>query len=211
MFKTSEQTDKLDAQLAKAQGEIDSAKKEKTNPAFRSKYADIAAVWDACRDALSRNQISVTQWPVHSDGDRLHLITRLAHAGQWMMGEISLPVMKKDAHGYGSAVTYAKRFALAAAIGVVADDEHDDDGNGASAKQDALRPVLPPVSKPAPAFDPLAAAQKKVGDAARRVKMTAPELAKLSQKLFDAPLTNLTEDQLSELSDVINRQEDKVL
>lgn len=207
MFKTSEQTDKLDAQLAKAQGEIDSAKKEKTNPAFRSKYADIAAVWDACRDALSRNQISVTQWPVHSDGDRLHLITRLAHAGQWMMGEISLPVMKKDAHGYGSAVTYAKRFALAAAIGVVAEDEHDDDGNGATNAHAPQKPAVKPTTIP----DPLAAAKKKVGDAARRVKMTAPELAQLSQKLFDAPLTNLTEDQLSELSDVINRQEDKVL
>jgi hypothetical protein len=129
MFETSTETDKLDAALAAAQGDIEPAMKDKVNPAFRSKYADLASVWTACRQALAKHKIAVTQWPVHSDDGRLHLVTRLAHGGQWMRAEFSIPVGKHDAHGYGSAMTYAKRYSLAAAIGVVADE--DDDGNAA--------------------------------------------------------------------------------
>jgi len=132
MFKTSDTTAKLDAALAKAQSQIDSASKDKVNPAFRSKYADLTAVWEACREALTTNGISVSQWPVHSEDSRLHLVTRLACDGEWMMCEFSIPADKQNAHGYGSAITYAKRFSLAAAIGVVADE--DDDGNAASSK-----------------------------------------------------------------------------
>jgi hypothetical protein len=139
MFTTSEQTEKLDEALAKAQGEIEPAAKDKVNPAFRSKYADLASVWGACRTALAKHNITLTQWPLHSDDGRLHLITRLAHAGQWMQAEMSIPVGKPDAHGYGSAMTYAKRYSLAAAIGVVADD--DDDGNAASQPRSDLNPT----------------------------------------------------------------------
>jgi hypothetical protein len=140
MFKTSESTTKLDSALAKAQGQIQIASKDKVNPAFRSKYADITSVWEACREALAKHEISVTQWPIHSETTKLHLVTRIAHAGEWMQGEFSIPVDKSNAHGYGSAVTYAKRFALSAALGIVADDEIDDDGNQASdARRNALR------------------------------------------------------------------------
>lgn len=134
MFKTSDSTAKLDVALAKAQSKIASASKDKVNPAFRSKYADLSAVWEACRSALTANEICVSQWPVHSEDNRLHLITRLACSGEWIMCEFSIPADKQNAHGYGSAITYAKRFSLAAAIGVVADD--DDDGNAASGKGD---------------------------------------------------------------------------
>jgi hypothetical protein len=139
MFSTSENTEKLDQAIAHAQGEIEPAAKDKTNPAFKSKYADLPAVWSACRAALSKYGIAVTQWPVHSDDGRLHMLTRLAHGGQWMMAEFSIPVGKMDAHGFGSATTYAKRFALAAAIGVVADD--DDDGNAASQPRSDVNPT----------------------------------------------------------------------
>lgn len=130
MFETSAETAKLDAALAKAQGEIEPAVKDKVNPAFKSKYADLSACWAAIRPALSKHGISLTQWPVHSDDGRMHLVTRLAHDGQWMRCEFSIPVSKPDAHGHGSAITYLKRFSLSACLGLVADD--DDDGNGAS-------------------------------------------------------------------------------
>lgn len=135
MFQTSETTSKLDAALAKAQGEIEAAAKDKVNPAFRSKYADLTAVWAAIRPALSKHGIAVTQWPLHSEDNRLHMMTRLAHDGEWIRAEFSIPVDKQNSHGYGSAVTYAKRFSLAAAVGVVADE--DDDGNGAAGKDRA--------------------------------------------------------------------------
>ena len=130
MFEASPQTAKLDAALAKAQGEIEPAIKDKVNPAFRSKYADLSACWAAARPALSKHGISLTQWPIHSDDGRMHLVTRLAHDGEWIKCEFSIPVSKPDAHGHGSAITYLKRFALSACLGLVADE--DDDGNAAS-------------------------------------------------------------------------------
>lgn len=141
MIETSETTAKLDAALAKAQGEIEAASKDKINPAFRSKYADLSSVWAAIRPALSKHGIALTQWPVHSEDGRLHIVTRLAHDGEWIRAHFSIPVQKQDAHGYGSATTYAKRFSLAACVGVVADD--DDDGNAASSK-----PSQPAFVKP---------------------------------------------------------------
>lgn len=129
MFKTSESTSKLDQALAKAQGQIEAAAKDKQNPHFKSFYADLTAVWDACRVALRDNQIAVTQWPVHSEDSRVHLVTRISHEGEWMQGEFSIPADKQTPQGYGSAISYAKRYCLAAALGVVA--EMDDDGNQA--------------------------------------------------------------------------------
>jgi hypothetical protein len=133
-FETSEHTDKLDDALARAQAKVKGALKDKTNPAFRSKYADLSSVMDACQEALAEHVICWTQWPVHSEDGRLHLVTRLAHAGQWIRARMSLPVGGKgDAHAYGSALTYARRYALAAAVGVAPED---DDGNAASGRRD---------------------------------------------------------------------------
>lgn len=133
VFETSEQTDKLDAALVKVQKELEVAVKDKVNPAFKSKYADLTAVWDACREALTNNGVNLTQWPVHGDDDRVHLVTRIAFEGQWIRAHFSMPVAKRDAHGWGSGVSYAKRYTLSAALGIVADD--DDDGNTASRKE----------------------------------------------------------------------------
>lgn len=138
MFETSESTVILDEVLAKAQSEIGGAVKSKTNPFFKSKYADLAAVWEACRESLTKNGISVTQWLIHSDDNRLHLMTRIAHKGEWMRGHFSMPVSKLDAQSYGSAATYAKRFALASAVGVISEDEEDDDAEGAMDRKEAI-------------------------------------------------------------------------
>lgn len=143
MIETSNDTAKLDEALAKAQGEIEAASKDRNNPAFKSKYADITSVWEAARPALAKHGISVTQWPIHADDNRLHIVTRVAFKGEWIRAHFSIPVTKQDAQGYGSATTYAKRYALAAALGVVADD--DDDGNAAS-----QRPAYQPKQAAAP-------------------------------------------------------------
>lgn len=133
MFSTSENTADLDAAMAKAQGEIQAAVKDKENPFFKSKYADLASVWFACREALSKNGVSVTQWPLHTEDGRLHIITRLACNGQWIKAEFSVPIGKQDAQGLVAASTYARRAALSAAVGVAPDD--DDDGNEAAKSQ----------------------------------------------------------------------------
>ena len=129
-FRTSESTAKLDAALVLVQSEVEVAEKDKENPHFRSRYADLASIWKACRPALVKHGVNVTQWPAHGDDNRLHLVTRVAHAGEWMLCHFSMPVTKQDPQGYGSAITYAKRYCLASVIGVVSDE--DDDGNAAS-------------------------------------------------------------------------------
>ena len=117
MFTTSQTTAKLDEALAKAQGQIEAASKDKQNPHFKSFYADLTAVWDACREALKANNLAVTQWPIHSDDSRVHLLTRISHAGEWMQATFSIPADKQSPQGYGSAISYAKRYCLAAALG----------------------------------------------------------------------------------------------
>lgn len=129
-LQTSESTDKLDTALAKAQGALGVAKKDKINH-FKNTYAGLPSILEACREALAQNGISVTQFPVHSTDDRVHLITRIACSGQWMLCRMSMPVSKKDPQGYGSALTYLKRYCLEAVLTIASDDD-DDDGNRAS-------------------------------------------------------------------------------
>lgn len=146
MLETSASTAALDEALAKCQGEIENAIKDKINPAFRSKYADIASVWDACRPALAKYGLALSQWPLSSSDNRLHIVTRLAHKGEYMQARFSIPVSKNDAHGYGSAITYTKRFTLSACLGIAADDS-DDDGNGASGKGPGSVPKVDPADQ----------------------------------------------------------------
>lgn len=133
----SEQIDKIATALAKAQGEIQAAVKGSENPHFKSKYADLAACWDACRAPLTANGIAVIQSPSNEDGV-IHLTTMLAHAsGQWMKSDVSVRAAKPDAHGLGSAITYLRRFSLCSMAGIAPGD--DDDGNAASGNQDGVK------------------------------------------------------------------------
>lgn len=130
-MQTSDQINELAAALAKAQGEITGALKESANPFFKSKYADLASCWDACRAPLSTNGLSVVQG-TQVDGGSLYLITRLLHSsGQWVSSQT--PVTPKDdtPQGMGSALTYSRRYALTAMVGV---SQVDDDGNSASGR-----------------------------------------------------------------------------
>lgn len=148
----SENINELATALAKAQGAITHASKDSTNPHFRSNYADLASVWEACRKQLSDNGLSVIQLPVEC-ADGLLLKTMLMHSsGQYIASTFRLPVSKMDAQGYGSALTYARRYALAAIVGVYQDD---DDANGAAGKQDIPRQQeASPVQQPPKAVEP---------------------------------------------------------
>lgn len=156
-FSTSPQTAKLDLALAKAQGEFKRPDKNATNPHFKSQYATMASVVDAYQEALRKYEINITQWPIHSNDGRVYVTTRLAHAGEWMQAVFSVPVSKQDAQGFGSALTYTRRYTVMAALGLAPDE--DDDGNAASVtpSQNTFRePVKPRVSttNPRPAFVP---------------------------------------------------------
>lgn len=126
----------LAAALAKAQGEIEGAVKDKTNPAFRSKYADLGNVLDAIKAVAPAHGLSYVQSPVTStDGSGgvvyLGVETQLMHSsGEWIRFDpFYLPLTKQDAQGAGSAATYSRRYSISAVFGVAPED---DDGAEAS-------------------------------------------------------------------------------
>jgi hypothetical protein len=129
----SESLEKLAAALAIAQGSMKHALRDSDNPFFKSKYADLASVAEACREALCANGLSVVQGTQKGDGQLVHLDTMLLHAsGQWIRSTISMRPVKADPQGIGSCITYARRYALASMCGVAPED---DDGNAASTPQ----------------------------------------------------------------------------
>ena len=127
----SEQLNELAAALSKAQAKIEDAKKDRENPHFRSPYSTLGSIWDACKPALTENGLSVVQTCEPTEtGVLLNLTTTLLHSsGQFISGTMTIPLAKHDPQGYGSALTYGRRYGLAAIVGVCPDD---DDGNGAS-------------------------------------------------------------------------------
>ena len=150
-MRTSESIATLAAALAKAQAVIEGAIKDKVNPAFRSKYADLSAVWDAIREPLTANGLSLVQMPDMVEGD-LVLVTRLLHSsGEWLEGTYPLTPVKPDPQGYGSAISYARRYAAMAVCGVCPED---DDGNAASGRSDKAAPVAPKAAPAAATISP---------------------------------------------------------
>lgn len=132
----SETIGALAAALAKAQSEISGAVKDAANPFFKSKYADLESVWSACRKPLTDNGLSVVQTTRYT-ADTLMLITTLMHAsGEWIAGE--MPVLMKDysPQAQGSGLTYARRYALAALVGVY---QTDDDAEAAMSRKPDLK------------------------------------------------------------------------
>ena len=132
----SESITNLATALAMAQMNLKGAIKDSANPFFKSKYADLSSVVEAIRPAFGQCGLSYVQRIEPSDRDEVRVETILMHAsGEWLScGVLNLPVSKADAQGYGSALTYARRYSLAAACGVAPENE-DDDGNAASGKK----------------------------------------------------------------------------
>jgi hypothetical protein len=122
----SENIQELVAALSKAQGVMKPAIFNKKNPHFKNKYADFTSVMDACRMPLSSNGLSIMQY-CETVNDKTILVTMLAHiSGQFIKSFFPLNPKSLDSQAVGSALTYAKRYCLAAMIGVVADDDDDD-------------------------------------------------------------------------------------
>lgn len=125
----SESIKELATALAKAQGELHNPKFDAQNPHFKSKFASLAAVREAVIPVLAKHGLSLSQWPL-AEGSFAGCRSVLAHSsGEWMEEAFLIPVDKGNAHGYASAVTYAKRLSMQAIAAVVGDE--DDDGNGA--------------------------------------------------------------------------------
>jgi hypothetical protein len=115
--------------MAQAQSEIENASKNAANPHFKSKYADLAEVLNTARPVLSKHGIAVIQFPSFAEGVA-SVETVITHkSGEWMSNICFAPVTKQDAQGVGSAITYLRRYSLAAVAGIA---QEDDDANQAS-------------------------------------------------------------------------------
>jgi hypothetical protein len=204
----SENIADLATALAIAQGQIENALKTRENPHFRSKYADLAGVWDACRDALSSNGLSVIQSPGELVDGRMAMTTQLCHkSGQWVRGSLTIPLGKADAQAYGSATSYARRYALAAFVGV---SPADDDGEAAT----AAKPKAVAKSEPVISTGRKSSAQaKKDGD---DVTIKA-EIGKAStadliawREHFDTRTAHLPQSWLDSIRDMIDLRAEEI-
>lgn len=160
---------KVAAALVKAQKEFGPALKSSSNPHFRSKYADLSACVEAVIEGLNNNGIALMQRVSPSDNGVIVETVFIHESGEVInCGQLHVPASKHDAQGYGSALTYARRYSLMAACGIAPED---DDGNAAS-----KRPTAPAVPTP-DITDHLAAIQASAN---------SDELAKAFKDAFDA-------------------------
>ena len=184
---TSEAIGTIAAALAKAQAEMGNAIKDRTNPAFRSTYADLASVREAVTGPLSANGIAVVQAP-GNDGDSVTVETRLIHtSGEWLGSVVSARPTKNDPQAVGSAITYLRRYGLMAMTGIAPDD---DDGQAATHPAPVARVERPTQARqepskatPAPAATSATPERTRWPDAARTSFFA--ELGKLGVKYDD--------------------------
>lgn len=131
----SESIKNLAAALSKAQNEMSGAVKDAKNPFFKSKYADLSSVVSAIKESFAVNELSYSQFPLLEYG-KVGVETILMHSsGEWMSSKLLLPMTKQDPQAAGSAITYARRYALQAIAGIPSED---DDGNAAAKSKPAL-------------------------------------------------------------------------
>ena len=159
----SEQINDLAEALAAAQGKIEHAVKDSANPFFKSRYADLASVWEAIRRPLSEHGLSVIQCP-SAEGPRVTITTMLVHrSGQWICSALTVTAKEDAPQAVGSAITYARRYALQSVAGVAPDDDDGEEAQGRRPDSDGrwAKKSTPaaPTATPAPAA-PTGAAPK---------------------------------------------------
>jgi len=123
-MKSSESIKNLASALCKAQEEMGGAVKESKNPFFKSDYADLTSVIKAIKEPFANNGLSYTQFPTNDEG-RIGVVTMLMHeSGEYLEHSYTLPTTKADPQSAGSAITYARRYALQSIAGIpTADDD----------------------------------------------------------------------------------------
>ncbi len=190
----------ISSALVKAQKEFGPALKSSTNPAFRSRYADLSACVEAVIDALNNNDIFMMQ-PTHECDNGVIVETIFIHSSgeQISSGKLHVPATKHDAQGYGSALTYARRYSLMTACGIAPED---DDGNSAAKPKAApAKPVAQPAA-PAKASPPPANIEGKEGPWQLKVSIEPEgEFADWASIVMDA--TKLGLEQAANEADVM--------
>ena len=123
-MKSSESIKNLAESLCKAQAEMGGAVKDSKNPFFKSDYADLTSVIKAIKEPFANHGLSYAQFPTNDEG-RIGVVTLLMHeSGEYLEHSYTLPTTKADPQSAGSAITYARRYALQSIAGIpTADDD----------------------------------------------------------------------------------------
>ena len=157
----SESIKEIAKALHLAQSEMRGAKKAMDNPFFKSKYADLSEVIDVLREPLKKNGLSFSQFPISSEG-MCGVETVLMHSsGEWLSQTLLLACSKQDPQGYGSAITYARRYALQSIFGIPSEDDDANYATGNSYKRTEPKRTVPNNTEspkvlegaPKPSFD----------------------------------------------------------
>lgn len=190
----SETISELSKALAKAQGEMQSAKKSSDNPFFKSKYADLHEVMDSIREPLSKYGLSISQL-VQPDEERAIVETVLLHeSGEWLSSTIILRPVKADPQGMGSAITYARRYSVSSIVGLAS--EKDDDANEASGKNEAPKYPPKPVKPTSDPDDSKGKRAKVITQLREVLKENYPEQAGIKFPDWNKPGKSPTVDEL---------------
>ncbi len=196
----SEQVNELFAALAKAQGQMQDAEKDATNPHFRSRYANLASVRRAVRQPLSDNGLILSQFIRTGDGF-IEVETIIGHqSGQYMSETTPFPVLQFTPQGIGSSISYARRYTAMAILGLAASDDDDDAVSAMPpVREQTAKPAWPkaPVKKPIVPMTMAPLPPKVNGAASLRDK--ARGMAREGTKAFNQWWAQLTDDQCNEL------------
>lgn len=145
--KMSPQINELAKALVQVQAVLKPAIKDSANPFFKSKYADLSSVWDAARAPLTQNGLAVIQTTNGDDPDTVTIVTTLVHtSGQWIQGSLRMKPAKNDPQGVGSAITYARRYALAAIVGICPEDDDGEASMDRSKMSNVQKREINPVT-----------------------------------------------------------------
>lgn len=186
----------LAAALIKFQSEMGTVGFDADNPFFKTKYATLTALVEKSKLGLAKNDLVVSQL-VTGEGA---VTTILMHkTGEYIMGTLMLNPVKNDPQGRGSAITYARRYAYAAILGLVSDE--DDDGNSASKSQPAPTARSTPKPKEMTPEEALASAHAQIAKA-----KTSADLVILAKRIEKSDKFN--DEQKAELKNTISSKVD---
>lgn len=168
-MKTSESIVNLSASLVAAQADARNATFDSVNPHFKNRYASLAEVIETMKPVLAKHGLAIVQMPAVRMDIGPVLMTRILHqSGEWIEDEYPINPIKNDPQGFGSAITYARRYTLPGILMIAS--EEDDDGNAAST---ASAPPRPTATAPRDVNAMIEAAKPKVAAATSKDELKA--------------------------------------
>lgn len=199
---------KLAEALSKAQAEMGSAKKDSVNPFFNRKYADLASVIEAIKEPLSKNGLSYTQ-PLIEENEKIYVVTKLLHiSGEWIESRLRLFMSKTDMQALGGAITYGRRYALSAIVGLTQDD---DDAESNMQREKNEMHVKKKIQHQKSSFQIGPKETQRIKELCEINKMTGAQLAEYVLKQYECKFNELEEFQYESLIDsLMNKENQKI-